>query len=125
MTNIEKANYIDTFLKGLNESSFASSLASILELRQIPSNENKEKFKLIELELEKYDLVEFVRGRDNSTLDGQCEYHISPKGLRYVLENNSTIELFNNKENIKMEINWVRAYNRLFKMLHRIVTSRI
>ena len=70
MTNQEKAKYIDHFLKELKDASSPSSLASILELSQIPSPENEDKFKLLEYELEKNDLVEFIRGRDNSTLGG-------------------------------------------------------
>lgn len=101
MTREDKALYIDSFLKGLKDASFPSSLANILEHRQIPSPENIAKFKLLEYELEKNDLVEFIRGRDNSTLNGQCEYFISGKGLDYVLNKKSTLNLFdklNDKE---------------------------
>lgn len=94
MTGKEKAKYIDHFLAELKDASFPSSLANILELKQLPSRENKDKFKLLEYELEKHDLVEFVRGRDNSTLSGQCEYFISGKGLDYVMSDKSTLELF-------------------------------
>jgi len=94
MTSLEKAKYIDYFLKELSNASFASSLASIIELKQKPSQENKQKFKVLEFELEKHSLVEFVRGRDNSTLGGQCFYFISGKGLDYVINNKSTIDLF-------------------------------
>ena len=87
MTPEEQANYVDLFLRGLTESSFASSLANVLELSQLPSEQNKLKFKALEYDLEKYGLVEFVRGRDNSTLDGQCEYFISGKGMDYVVSN--------------------------------------
>lgn len=118
MTSTEKAKYIDQFLKGLSEASFASSLASILELSQLPSKQNKQKFKLLEHTLEEQDLVEFVRGRDNSTLGGQCEYFISGKGLDFVLNNKSTIELFKNETVNNMDINWVRAYNRLWKIIN-------
>lgn len=115
----EKATYVDLFLKGLAESSFASSLANVLELSQLPSEQNKFKFKMLEFDIEKHGLVEFVRGRDNSTLDGQCEYFISGKGMEYVTSQKSTIELFKNVKNETMEkINWVRAYNRLFKIIN-------
>lgn len=119
MTLEEKANYVDLFLRGLAESSFASSLANVLELNQLPSEQNRLKFKALEYELEKLGLVEFVRGRDNSTLGGQCEYFISDNGMDYVMNNKSTIQLFKNGESTKMEkINWVRAYNRLFKIIN-------
>lgn len=98
MTNIEKAEYIDHFLAELKDASFPSSLANILELKQSPSKENKDKFKLLEYELEKNDLVELVRGRDNSTLGGQCEYFISGKGLDFVLKGKSTLELFKDED---------------------------
>lgn len=114
MTNQEKAKFIDAFLLGLKDASFPSSFASILELRQLPSEENKDKFRLLEFEVEKYDLVEFVRGRDNSTLNGQCEYFISSKGLEYVHNGKSIIDIFKNS----MEINWQRAYNRFFKVVN-------
>lgn len=48
--------------------------------------------------MEKHDLVEFVRSRDNSTLSGQCEYFISGKGFDYVMSGKSTLELFDNDE---------------------------
>ena len=94
MTSKEKAYYIDHFLKELKDASFASSLANILELKESPSKENKDRFKLLEYEMEKHELVELVRGRNNSTLDGQCMYFISGKGLEYVLGDKSTIDLF-------------------------------
>lgn len=118
MTTTEKAKYIDQFLKGLSEASFPSSLVSILELSQLPSKQNKLKFKLIEHTLEEYDLVEFIRGRDNSTVGGQCEYLISGKGLDFVLDNKSTIELFENEKQNDIDINWVRAYSRLWKIIN-------
>lgn len=119
MTPEEKANYVDLFLIGLAESSFASSLANVLELSQLPSEQNRLKFKALEYELEKLKLVELIRGRDNSTLNGQCEYFISDIGMDYVMSNKSTIGLFKIEENIKMgKINWVRAYNRLFKIIN-------
>lgn len=114
MTNQEKAKFIDAFLLGLKDASFPSSFASILELRQLPSEANKDKFRLLEFEVEKHDLVEFVRGRDNSTLSGQCEYFISGKGLEYVLNGKSTIDIFEHN----MDINWQRAYNRFFKVVN-------
>lgn len=122
MTGTEKAQYIDYFLKELSNASFASSLASIIELKQLPSPENKQKFKLLELELEKHNLVEFVKGRDNSTLGGQCFYFISAKGLDYVMKNKSTIELFNaeNKKNTILEYDLdkntmsINTKNRIF-----------
>lgn len=105
MTSEEKAKYIDHFLKGLKDASFPSSLANIIELKQIPSQENIEKFRLLEFDLEKYDLVEFIRGRDNSTLNGQCKYFISNKGLEYVLNKKSTYELFNDNKELDMTMN--------------------
>lgn len=101
MTGKEKAKYIDHFLAELKDASFPSSMANILELKQFPSRENEDKFKLLEYELEKHDLVKFVRGRDNSTLSGQCEYLISGKGLDYVMSGKSTLELFDNKEHVQ------------------------
>lgn len=118
MTSTEKAKYIDQFLKELSEASFPSSIASILELSQLPSKQNKLKFKLLEHILEEHDLVEFIRGRDNSTLGGQCEYFISGKGLDFVLNNKSTIGLFKNETESNMDINWIRAYNRLWKIIN-------
>lgn len=97
MTGEDKAKYVDQFLIKLKDADLPSSLADILESNSIPSSENKDKFKLLEHELEKHDLVEFIRGRDNSTLGGQCEYRISGKGLDYVMKEKSTLELFAEK----------------------------
>ena len=105
MNSEEKAKYIDIFLKGLNESSFPNSLAGIIEMKQFPSKENRDNFKLLEYELEKHGLVQLIRGRDNSTLNGQCEYLISGKGLEYVLNDKSTIELFQNNDKIDTGLN--------------------
>jgi len=116
MTAEEKTKYVDLFLKGLKEASFPSSLASILELKRIPSSKNKDKFKLLEYELEKHGLVEFIRGRDNSTLSGQCEYFISGKGLEYVLNNKSTIDLFKTDTIIDEETN---LENRIENLTNR------
>lgn len=105
MTNKEKAEHIDLFLKGLNDKKSSSSLANILESKQFPSDENKDKFELLEYELEKHDLVTFVRGRDNSTIGGQCEYLISGKGLDFVLKEKSTLELFDEDTEAEMTLN--------------------
>jgi len=118
MTIEEKAKYIDLFLKGLSEASFPSTLASVLEMGQLPSDQNKQKFKLIEHTLEKHGLVEFIRGRDNSTLEGQCEYFISEKGLNFVINNESIIKLLETETLNDMDINWLRAFNRLWKLIN-------
>ncbi|SMD44802.1 Predicted nucleotide-binding protein containing TIR-like domain-containing protein [Aquiflexum balticum DSM 16537] len=95
---------MDQFLEGLMDASYPSSLANILELEQYPSKENADKFRLLEYELEKHALVELVNGRDNSTINGQCEYIISGKGLDFVMSGKSTLELFENDEiDLKME----------------------
>lgn len=119
MTAQEKATYVDAFLRGLDKSSFASSLANILELSRLPSEENKRKFKMLEFDIERLGLVQLIRGRDNSTLGGQCEYLISDKGLNYVMYNKSTIELFKKEKEESMEnINWTRVFNRYFKLIN-------
>ena len=93
MEPIEQAKYIDHFLKELYNSSFPTSLAMGIEMNQIPSKENKQKFKTLEYILEELDLVELVRGRDNSSLGGQCEYFISFKGRELVEGNESSLML--------------------------------
>lgn len=94
----EQAKFIDHFLRELYNSSFATSLAMGIEMNQIPSEQNKQKFKTLEYILEELDLVEFVRGRDNSTLDGQCEYFISGKGRELVEKNESSLGLLLSRE---------------------------
>jgi TIR domain len=100
MKNKEKAKLIDSFLNGLRESSFASSIAEVLEMKRKPSTENIDKFKIIEYEIERLGLVEFVRGGDNSTLDGQKYYFISGKGLDLVSKGKSSLELLGEDEQI-------------------------
>lgn len=94
----EQARFIDHFLRELYNSSFATSLAMGIEMNQLPSEKNKEKFKTLEYILEKLDLVEFVRGRDNSTLGGQCEYNLSGKGRELVEKNESSVGLLLQRE---------------------------
>ena len=101
MNNKEKAESIDLFLRKLKNVNSPSSLVSILENNQFPSKTNKENFKLLEYELEKHGLVEFIRGRDNSTIGGQCEYLISGKGLDFVLTGKSVLELFDKTKEVK------------------------
>lgn len=91
----EQAKFIDHFLRELYNSSFATSLAMGIEMKELPSEQNKEKFRTLEYILEELDLVEFVRGRDNSTLSGQCEYHISGKGRELVEKNESSFGFTN------------------------------
>jgi len=94
----EQAKYIDHFLKELYNASFATSLAMGIEMKELPSEKNKQKFKTLEYILEELELVKLVRGRDNSTLEGQCEYHISRKGRELVEKNESSIELLLQRE---------------------------
>ncbi|MFT5824425.1 MAG: hypothetical protein ACI8ZM_005693 [Crocinitomix sp.] len=96
--NKEKAVYIDHFLKALVNSSFAIPLSIGLELKPLPKKENIEKYRELEGILEELDLVELVRGRDNSTLNGQCEYWISTKGKKMVNEGVSSITLLEKKD---------------------------
>ncbi len=44
-----------------------------IEMNQLPSKENEQNLKTLEYILEELELVEFVRGRDNARLGGQCE----------------------------------------------------
>ena len=111
MGNKEKAQFIDLFLKALYEASFATSLATGLEMRQVPSKENKQKFKTIEFLLEDLDLVELVNGRDNSTIGGQCEYFISSKGRELVEKNKSSLSLIEQVEFFDEKINEAKNQN--------------
>lgn len=97
MTNQEKAKFIDHFLKAIYDASSATSLAMGIELKKMPSKDNVEKFKMLEHLIEKLDLVVLERGRDNSTLNGQCEYWISSMGKGFVEHHVSTIILLDGK----------------------------
>lgn len=119
----EKAEFIDHFLKELYNASFATSLAMGIEMNQLPSEKNKDKFKTLEYILEELGLVELVRGRDNSTLGGQCEYNLSLKGRELVEENESSIGLLLQREMEKEmkenplfdEKEWDKYYDRLLE----------
>lgn len=93
MDIIEKAKYIDHFLNFLYDSSFSVSFANGIEMSQLPSEQNKQKFKTLEYIIEELGLVELVRGRDNSTLGGQCEYFISLKGRELMESNTSSFQM--------------------------------
>ena len=119
----EQAKFIDHFLRELYNASFAISLAMGIEKNQLPSKKNKDKFKTLEYILEELDLVKFVRGRDNSTLGGQCEYHLSGKGRELVEKNESSIILLLQREMEKKskdnplfdEKEWDKYYDRLLE----------
>ena len=119
----EQAKFIDHFLRELYNASFATSLAMGIEMNQLPSEKNKEKFKTLEYILEELDLVELVRGRDNSTLGGQCEYNLSGKGRELVEKNESSVGLLLRREmESEMKGNplfdekeWDKYYDRLLE----------
>lgn len=118
----EQARFIDRFLKELYNKTIPVSLASALEKRKLPSEGNKEKFKTLEYILEEFDLVKLVRGRDNSTLDGQCEYNLSKKGKELVEKEESSIGLLLRKkmeeelgEHIFDEKEWDKYYDNLLE----------
>ena len=98
MEIIEQSEFIDKFLKSLYKSNYPISLAFGIEGNQIPSKGNKEKFKTLEYIIEELNLVEFVRGRDNSTLGGQCEYKLSGLGREFVEKNRLSMELLAPRE---------------------------
>jgi hypothetical protein len=105
----EQAKYIDHFLRFLYDSSFPVALAMGIEMKQLPSEQNKQKFKTLEYILEELELVEFVRGRDNSTLDGQCEYFISGKGREMVESDISSFQTL-----LERDIEKHKKHNPLF-----------
>jgi len=119
----EQAKFIDHFLRELYNASFATSLAMGIEMNQLPSEKNKDKFKTLEYILEELELVELVRGRDNSTLGGQCEYNLSGKGRELVEKNESSIGLLLQREIEKEmkgnplfdEKEWDKYYDRLLE----------
>lgn len=94
--NKENAELIDKYLRGIYNASFAATISDILESRPIPSQANKEKFRSLEFIMEDLDLVIFVKGRDNSTLGGQCMYFISDKGRELVEGKISSLTLIEN-----------------------------
>jgi predicted nucleotide-binding protein len=113
--DFEKEKIIIDFLKGLENEDSPSSLARILDNSQFPPK-NKERFyKQIEFELENRGLVQFIRGRDNSTIGGQCEYVINLNGIEYLKslsEKTMNLEeqLFEiEAKAIKYEIEWKKG----------------
>ena len=119
----EQAKFIDQFLRKLYDSNYPISLAIGIEGNQLPSEKNKQKFKTLEYILEELNLVEFVKGRDNSTLSGQCEYNLSGKGREFVEKKESTIVLLLKREMenefkdnpLFDEKEWDKYYDRLLE----------
>ncbi|WP_057937896.1 TIR domain-containing protein [Algoriphagus resistens] len=103
------------FLNRLENEDTPSSLASILDNSPFTPENKKRLYKEIEFELESRGLVQFIRGRDNSTLGGQCEYLINHNGIKYLksLSNKPmTLEkqLFEiESKAIKYEIEWKKG----------------
>jgi len=92
MEAFEQANLIDKFLKNIYVSSTPTALAMGINQKQIWRTEEKEDYKNLEYLIEDLGLVQLISGRDNSTLDGQCEYLISKKGRELVQNKQSSIE---------------------------------
>lgn len=125
MDIVEQAKYIDIFLKFLYDSSFPESLATGIEMRQLPSEQNRQKFKTLEYIIEELGLVEFIQGRDNSTIGGQCEYSISGRGRELVESNTSSFQML-----LQRDIEKYKAENLLFdedewdKNFHKKIKKR-
>ncbi|WP_339867065.1 nucleotide-binding protein [uncultured Algoriphagus sp.] len=82
--DLEIERIIGDFLKGIENYDAPASLAEILNNSQFPPDNKKRVYKEIEFELENRNLVQLIRGRDNSTLGGQCEYVINLNGIKYL-----------------------------------------
>lgn len=93
MEAFEQARLVDKFLQNIYGSSISTNLAMGIDRQPIWRTENREHYKKLEHLIEDLGLVELIQGRDNSTLDGQCEYLISKKGRELVENNQSSIEL--------------------------------
>lgn len=91
MDNIEKALYIDQFLLAVNKTTIP---VSIIEGIENDSDLSDEEIRNLEHCLEDLDLVKFVSGRDNSTVNGYCQYLISRKGREFCQAGRSSLILF-------------------------------
>ncbi|MGY6743375.1 MAG: TIR domain-containing protein [Cecembia sp.] len=115
--DFETEKIIIDFLKGLEKEDSPSSLARILDDSPFPPENKKGLYKEIEFELENRGLVQFIRGRDNSTLGGQCEYLINLGGIKYLRSlSNKTMTLEEQLIEIeskakKYEVEWKKDSN--------------
>ena len=93
MENSEKAKYIDALLNALYIETTPMSFAEVIENRQLAGSENTGQFRTLEFVVEDLGVVKLIRGRDNSTLNGQCEYIITRKGRELIEKEMSSLWL--------------------------------
>ncbi|BDS15691.1 hypothetical protein [Aureispira anguillae] len=111
----QKAQYIEHTLKFLNEASFPTSVAMAIKMRPAVTEEEKRNFRIIENFLEEFNLVEFIRGRDNSTPNGECQYFISSKGREMVKNNESIVPLLLLKQEEKTIQEMAEGFNKIIE----------
>lgn len=84
---------MDRFLSQLKIHS-RGSLPQILNGSAIVDKETTNEYRMLEYELEKFDLVEIIMGGDNSTPNGMKFYRLSPLGLKLLMNNQSIKTLY-------------------------------
>jgi hypothetical protein len=89
----EKVELINKFLNNIGDR--PSTIPEVIENKKIPTPENKEKFKIIEGELIRNNLVVVItEPNSNDTLGGWGRFRISPKGFELIRANKSVASIF-------------------------------
>lgn len=99
MDTNEKAEYIQLFMLSLYNSAAPVSFRTALQNITL----DVEEIRQLEYAVEDLGIVDFVQGRNNSTLNGECLYLINIKGRRIIDSNFPIIKLLD--QNKLTEIN--------------------
>lgn len=106
MTRKEKAHIIDEFLRKFGNSSFGT-LSEILDNKPIPSKENENKYRLIESDLIRFELVIVMQEPGtNETISGFGRFKLSPKGIELVNSKKSSLSLYKKERKIISNRTW-------------------
>lgn len=114
MINDEHIVTMDRFLSQLKLHT-RGSLPQILNGTAIVDKEKTNEYRMLEYELEKFELVEIIIGGNNSTPNGMKIYRLSPLGLKLLISNQSIKTLYadENKGSLSNTIN-IKGNNLIF-----------
>jgi hypothetical protein len=120
MEENEKIKIIDAFLKALDAVTVICTVPGLLDDHpDVSLNKTKErKYRIIEEEMERFKLVHFIEGKDNSTIDSFAYYRLAPKGLELLINDMSCKVLYDaenrQKEKEELELNLKRKQTKTF-----------
>ncbi len=120
MNESEKIKIIDAFLKALDASKTTGMIPELLDNKPGVGLDKliEKKYRIIEYEIERLQLVNLIEGKDGSTTGNFGYYSLAPKGLELLINNASCQVLYDaeNKQKQKedMEFKLKRMQSKTF-----------